>query len=337
MSVSDDDREQVLAYARRQAEEADRASRLARDLTANDALERDSAEAARRWAGLADAMLAGGKITASEYLMYATFAIEGLHQKRWLAGDYTEIEAISEQMRAVERRHGLKSGEYWLREDEPADMRDLSRRYEAALDDRFRAALVEFGLTALADLWSGDRQEYDRQREVGRRSIFAKNDHALAVTDALRMYEQDAQRSADAGAFYAAVVMLGSAAEARLLAAVLSRPAAVATSLATKRAGKSRSADPLGWSLDQLIAVAEEAGWIGVIEDAVVGASVTAWLRSLRATRNLLHPGRHARDKPHVAIGREEYEDARMGYAALCIALAAGRADAGEAKADRSG
>lgn len=70
-----------------------------------------------------------------------------------------------------------------------------------------------------------------------------------------------------------------------------------------------------------MIAVADTAGWLGVVEDAEVGANVGPWLLAVRDLRNLLHPGRHARDKPHAIIGSEEYVDAKFAYAALCIAL----------------
>lgn len=113
-----------------------------------------------------------------------------------------------------------------------------------------------------------------------------------------------------------------AAAEARLLEALLLRPDEAQTALSRlPRAQRPRNADPLHWSLENMIAVADAAGWLGPIEDGEVSANVSPWLLAVRDLRNLLHPGRHARDKPHAILGSEEFVDAKLGYAALCIVL----------------
>jgi len=268
-------------------------------------------------------MLASGRITASEYLMYATFAVENIHTKRWLDGDYQDIQVLSDEIAKLEKAYGLKEGEYWLKADQPDEIRILNDKYEVALDEKFEQALREFGLDNLVNLWREDRAEYDRQREIGRRSIFETHDHITAVTSALETYEREAKLSAEAGAFYAATVMLGAAAEARLLAEFLTHPGDTSAALGKlNRAEKPRNDDPLHWSLEHLVIVAKSAGWIGTIENDDVGVNLGAWLLSLRDTRNLLHPGRHARGKPHGIVGSEEYVDGQFAYTALCVSLA---------------
>lgn len=314
------DRDAILRHARRQAIARAQAEQLASRMESDGAPERDSEEAARTWVDLGKALLASGRISASESLLFLTFAIEGIHTKRWLAGDYPELASIAAAMNRIEADAGLTPDQYWLKADAPEAHRQLSDAYEAALDARFEETLRAFDLTMLADLWRTDRKEYDRLREIGRRSIFAKSQHRAAVGSSIASYEDEANRCAAAGAYYAATVMLASAAEARLLDRLLARPSDTATALAgmTHRPGNP---DPLTWSLATMLGVAERAGWLGSIADTEVEAHIGPWLSSIRKVRNLLHPGRHARDRPHVPIGFGEYDDARLGYAALCLVL----------------
>ena len=316
------DRQGVLQYARRQAIARAQSNRIAEKMREADAPARDTEESAKAWVELGLAMLAGGKISATESVIFLTFSVEGVHTKRWTDDEYPELELLSRQMSAVEEESGLHAMQYWKISDAPEAYQRLSAAYETALDKRFEATLREFELGTLADLWRDNRLEYDRLREIGRRAIFDRDDHLTAVSASIPVYEAEAVRSASAGAFYAAAVMLGSAAEARLLERFLSFPTETYEALEhLPRAEKPRNGDPLHWSLQHMLAVAEHAGWLGIIEDDDVGADVRPWLLSVRDTRNLLHPGRHARDKPHALIGSEEYVDAKFGYAALCIAL----------------
>lgn len=317
-----DDRQGILQHALRQAIARAQLNRIADKMRADDAPARDTEEAAQAWVAMGTAMLDGGKISATESVIFLTFAVEGIHSKRWLDGAYSELETLSAQLEAIEREAGLRPDQYWKKADAPEEHKQLNDAYSAALDARFEMALREFGLTELADLWRDNRAEYDRLREIGRRSIFEKNNHLTAVSTSIPLYEDEAVKSASVGAFYAATVMLGSAAEARLLERFLSYPAETSAALAcVARAERPRNADPLHWNLEHMLAVAEQAGWLGIIEDDEVGANVRPWLLCIRDTRNLLHPGRHVRDKPHVMIGHEEFLDAQFGYGALCIAL----------------
>lgn len=316
------EQQEILQHALNQAKGHEQYTTLAKKIRSPDAPAQDPYEVAQDWVALGNAMLAGGKVWEAESVIVRTFRVEHLHEQRWFDGAYAELGTLSAEIEAIEREAGLKPGECWEKGDGPKEHQQLSEAYEAALNARFEEALREFGLSILADLWRDDRTEYERLREVGRRSIFEKDDHISAISESIVQYEDEVVKSADSGAFYAATVMLGSAAEAKLLERFLSYPAETTTVLTSMaRADKPRNADPLHWNLDQMIAVADKAGWLGVIEDEEVRVNVRLWLHSIRDKRNLLHPGRHVRDKPHAVIGSEEFLDARLGYAALCIAL----------------
>ncbi|MDO9368338.1 MAG: hypothetical protein Q7T68_07195 [Sphingopyxis sp.] len=274
------------------------------------------------WVDLANAMLEGGQVSESEHLLLATFAVEGIHSERWLNDEYPELKIISEKMADVERQYGLTEGQYWLKKDAPSEYQILSDQYDAAIEIRFIETLRELGLDDFAELKISDPTEYDRRREIGRLATFEKDNSKKSVSSLIGSFEREAYICAEAEAFYAACVMLGSATEARLLDACLNRSGEVALALsALPKEQQPKQNNPLNWSLENLVNVSSQAGWIGAIEDDSIVISVSGWLSSLRETRNLLHPGRHARKKPHISIGPEDYSDALLSYRALCITL----------------
>jgi hypothetical protein len=97
--------------------------------------------------------------------------------------------------------------------------------------------------------------------------------------------------------------------------------------------GRPGSTNPLEWTLANLISVANAAGWLPNIDDGDVVHVVSGWAHRLRVIRNLLHPGRHAVDKPHTRLGRDGWQDALSAYTALCHAIESAR----KAKRLRSG
>jgi hypothetical protein len=312
----------ILRHGLRRALGRLRAKELASDLVTSRKSSKRPNETVRRQVDLAHALLDGGRITEDEHLLFSTFPVEHLHHERWMEGAYPEIEALSKEMEGVEQAAGLSKDQYWMINDAPPEYITLSTRYDASLDARFAEMLDQFGLTELAVLWRTDRAEYDRRRENGRRAIFEKDNVREAVSGSVRIYEAEAMRSATAGAYYAACVMLGSAAEARLLSMCLDNPSRLTEVLALlPRSEAPRNRDPLHWSLEHLILIAGKAGWLVDLEDDDIKLNVAQWLISLRDTRNLLHPGRHARDRPHAIVGPELHSDSLLAYQALCIGL----------------
>ncbi|WP_146037306.1 hypothetical protein [Novosphingobium guangzhouense] len=271
---------------------------------------------------LANALFGSGKITADEYLLYATYRVDDYHTTLWLSGAYPEVEKLALEIHQIESDHDLSNGQYWLRGEGPPEHVVATNLHEAALDERFVVALEKFGLVEIAELWRTDRAEYDRRHKIGRLTVFEKENVQKSVSDSIETYEEEARRCASAEAYCAACVMLGSAAEARILRMCLVYYGEVTEVLATKtKSQKPRNPDPLHWTLETLISLAEELGWLPDLENGEITVKIASWLSSLRDTRNLLHPGRHARDRPHDVIGREEYDDANHAYTALRLSL----------------
>lgn len=314
--------EEIFRHGVRKAESRLRAEELA-SLSDSDWKDRATIlEKIQHAVSLADALYGAGNITSNEYLLYATYRIDDYHTSLWLSGAYPEVERLAAQIHRIEREHGLSDGQYWLRGEGPPEHCEATNSHEAALDERFAVALEQFGLVEIAELWRTDRAEYDRRHKVGRLTIFEKDNAQKSVSDSIENYEEEARRCASANAYCAACVMLGSAAEARLLRMCLVYYSDVAALLATKtKAQKPRNPDPLYWTLENLLSLAAELGWLPDLENDEITVKIVAWLSSLRDTRNLLHPGRLARDRPHVVLGREEYEDANYAYTALHLAL----------------
>jgi hypothetical protein len=184
----------------------------------------------------------------------------------------------------------------------------------------------KFAPPSLADQLEKDPETFWNMYERGRRSIFEKEDHLASVLDLIALYESEAKKGADAEAYYASIIMLGSAAEARILLECLRQPTKIQTIVHNlPKRERPNSADPLTWTLAHLISVANAAGWLPNIDDGKVVHVVSGWAHRLRATRNLLHPGRHAVDKPHVVLGRKEWLDAVSAHTALRHAIESAR------------
>jgi|ERR1700733_8484785 hypothetical protein len=79
--------------------------------------------------------------------------------------------------------------------------------------------------------------------------------------------------------------------------------------------------DPMRWTLDQLIKVAGKAGWPKGMGDPNSDMPILEWATTLREIRNLLHAGRHALERPHVAVGETQVHDARSMYVMVCGAM----------------
>jgi hypothetical protein len=95
----------------------------------------------------------------------------------------------------------------------------------------------------------------------------------------------EAQKCQHAGAYLAAIIMMGSVLEALLLARVSSRPAVAnrASAAPKDRAGSVRAFHD--WNLSALIDVAAEVGWIKVDRKN--------FSHALRVSRNVVHPWEH--------------------------------------------
>jgi hypothetical protein len=271
---------------------------------------------------IAQALFDSGKLTQAEYFFHTVCPVETYYEGRPGRRELSpELVAISNQMREVERRYGLKENEYWKLTDAPEEYLALSARYDEVSDHEFATALDDAGLDEAARLWRSDRDKYDALREFGRRCLFEAENLNAAIATCVEHFEREADTCCAASAYYASCIMLGSAAEGCLLLACLKNGDAVEAARLRLPASHRPRKDPLDWRFDHLIRVATEVGWLPQLESDRFVFDTGNLLHRLREIRNLLHPGRHIRAKPHVQIGRETYDDALAAYKVLCRLL----------------
>lgn len=264
-----------------------------------------------------------GKLTRAEYVFNCAMQTEGLHQKRWLAGAYdSELGPISRAMTDIEREHGLTEEQSFFRDSAPDEWLELNRQYEAVLDHKFGSVLSELGLDDVLNLWRGDRPQFDQLREAGRIAMLEETNDEASMVNLLAAYEREAQRGAEAEAYIASTLMLGWAAEVRLLLHCLRRPEAVHTTM-ERLSGKLRpkSSDPLTWRVEQLIAVAHAGGWVHNLPSEELVVALASWLERVMTTRGPLCRDEGPGIKSDVLVGLTELEDARDAYSALRYSL----------------
>lgn len=174
--------------------------------------------AAAKSVALARALYASRRISTQEYVFFAVSPVEDVHDGRVMDGGYdSELGPISRAIEEIRKQHGLAQEEFWPRGEGPEEYVRVNEQYEAVLDKKFLEVLREFGLDDLADLKEQNSEEFDRLCERGRRSVFHRDEHALAIRDIVVRYEQDARRAVSAKAYSAAVTSLGAGVEGLLL------------------------------------------------------------------------------------------------------------------------
>ena len=104
-----------------------------------------------------------------------------------------------------------------------------------------------------------------------------------SLADVLSLRWQEAQKCVNAGAYLAAVVMMGSILEGALLYKVESNPMASNRSGSSPKDGRTGKPRPFhDWGLSGLIDVAPDLGWLQ--------GDVRRFSHALRESRNLVHP-----------------------------------------------
>jgi len=304
----------VVRLNRRNAA-SDAAAKAALELRKNPRPSVSEEKDVRQQLALAKLMLEGGKFGQAEYLFYSLFQVERLHDRRWLAGAYdSELQPIANSMREIERAHGLEEDECFLLESAPSDWLDLDRDFEAALRAKLDDMLAEFDLPDLHRLRREDEEQFDRLRETGRLALVREPSAEANILNLIRIYERETRCAAMAGAYLAAGMSLACAAEARIVLHCLRRPdtaSAAAERLAAKL--RPRKPDPLGWSVEQLVALAHAGGWLHNLPDKQLVTALAAWLDELPARR----PGQQVLGGRPPGLGESEFETARSAYAML--------------------
>jgi hypothetical protein len=269
--------------------------------------------------GLAMSMLLARSISTQEYTFLVAMAAERVNDCRIETDSYPEIVDLMEQLRLVHAAHGLGPDDYWRVGEGPPEYEELNRQFDEAVHKRFIETLLELGVDDIADLYTVDRQEFDRRRERGRRVFFHKDEMALALADTAIRYEIEAKSAASVGAYTAAVTLLGAAVEGLLVLRCLRSPIKarrVAASLPRAKRPNPNNG-PTKWSFDTLIETCLAAGWLPDLSTAA-GTLVPGELaHSLRQMRNYIHPGRVVEDRPWIEADQIDYTSAEAIFTAI--------------------
>ncbi len=282
-------------------------------------------EKAGKQVALARALYTSRRISTQEYVYFAVHPVEAAHEARWFDGHYElDLEPIDRAIKAIETSGLTPSGD-WVSDEAAGEYLRLSDQYSTALALRFVATLREFGLDDIADLHEQNRVEFKRLRERGRRSVFHRDELVPSLRDIVVRYEEDARKAAFAGAYSAAVTLLGAGVEGLLLLRCLrskQKALRVAQELPKRLRSRLRnSEDPTEWTFEVLIEVCLRAGWLRPVSTQIADYDTASLAHLLRLTRNHVHPGKQARERPWLETDKRDYKDAEAIYLALLSTL----------------
>ncbi len=246
------------------------------------------------------------------------YAVETVHDERWLNGLYDEdLASINAQIDEIRLREGLDEDEDWGIGEGPEDWKELNGQYEQILDMKFEETLREFGFNDIADLYHDDRGTYDLRREEGRRLAFKETTELETLSSLLKQFEAEAKICAQSKAYQAAATMIGAAMEAALLFACFNRRNdALEARSRLPNNERPESANPKNWRFADLVLIASEAGWLPnfKVEDEILSSH--GLVDMVRNLRNLLHPARHLSNNG-VPDVEQQYMNAHAAYVLL--------------------
>lgn len=279
---------------------------------------------ARNICELVRALRRAGRISQAEYVFHIAWIIAEVVISRLVEGAFqNELSPIEQQMARIRAEHCIAANEDFVVADAPDEYRQLDDAYGRVIENFEIQALREFGFAEIAELRESNSAEYDRLRERGRRHISHREEYIPALRDVVARYQEDAERAANAEAFYAAATLLGAAAEGLLLLRCLrsKRKAQTAAQQLPRRLRSGAGGDPRKWTFEILIEVCARAGWLPTIESTVAAFDSRSMAHFLRSLRNLVHPGRQVSDRPWLDLDRTDYNDAHAVYTLLFNAL----------------
>lgn len=276
-------------------------------------------ERAQEIVSIAKILYAARHISKAEYVLHADVAVEDVQFGRLDKDE--DIKPINKKIDKIREKHGLKPDEDWLVGTGPKEYIKLNKQWEEISESKFIESLREFGLDDLAELKIKDRDQYDQLRERGRRAVHHRKEQVPAIKDIVIRYEEEARRAATVNAYSSAVISVGSAIEGLLIIRCLKsqrKAIRIADSL-TKRIKPSVRIrkEPIAWKFETLIEVCYQAGWLPPIETEGAKFNAGQLAHILRQMRNLVHPGRHVRERPWITIDRRDYDDAEAIYKVL--------------------
>ncbi|MBU2713811.1 hypothetical protein [Zooshikella harenae] len=289
--------------------------RLLKELDSDDVVNIENS--AKLYIELAEKKYQAGLLSEQEYIYYQYYAVVALiHETRWLKGHYSnELNSVSKKMRDIEKLHGLAQEEYWAKGNAPLDYQLLAQEYETVLESKLEEEFIEFASKDVSELFIKDKSKLEALSEIGRRSIFIK-DEIERLNDLAVIYESESKVNEDGEAFFSASIMLAAAMEARLIVqCILNREDVRNVLLSMGLSNKKlKSKNPLNWKLNILIEVSANAGWLPDLEiDDIVFSSKMVG-HTLRSTRNFVHPGMHVKRKAPLALGKEQFKNMKAAY-----------------------
>lgn len=285
-------------------------------------------EAARVSVELVTSLRDAGRVSSQEYVFMVAYAVECINDERSMSGSYDEaLTAINDRIDAIRNEHGLDEDEYFLTDEAPPEYLELVRQCDEIFDQKFAETLREAGATELAELFCSNRSEFYRARERGRRALFHRDEIAPAVYDIVGRYEREASIAANAGAYTAAITLMGAALEGLLLLRCLrSKKKAKAVASALPKSRRPKAIDRVErWTFDNLVEVCEVAGWLPAISTRLADYSSSGLAHQLRILRNFVHPGRVAQDRPWIESDEREYALAAAIFETLRQTLSGAR------------
>src|SRR5262245_57842274 len=132
-----------------------------------------------------------------------------------------------------------------------------------------------------------------------------------ALLRLLSVYERESRACARVKAYYAACAMLGATLEAQLLVMCSLYPKDVEKTFLSM-APESRPKGRMDrWSFEQLLVIGRRAKWLPSRSHPRRPRLVGDLGDLIRELRNLVHPGKHARDYPKVRVRRAHFGDAQ--------------------------
>jgi hypothetical protein len=115
---------------------------------------------------------------------HAAFAAEHVvEDAEMVAGDRDTCAELASRLNAIRGREGLTDDEFWSRREGPQDYRELNDKLEGILDSVMETVFIfvmrRYHMDEQADLFERNREEFDIQREIGRRALFSDRGQTL--------------------------------------------------------------------------------------------------------------------------------------------------------------
>jgi len=92
------------------------------------------------------------------------------------AMDHEPLKGIGLRLDAIKKRYGLADEEEWPLGEAPPECEALLAEWDRAADQVIADTFRRFGEHEMADLFLGDRAEFDRRYEEGRRVLFGQKE-----------------------------------------------------------------------------------------------------------------------------------------------------------------